>query len=576
MEQLESVASFDSLKRNLRRHSPDLFKIKIALLGDSSTQLLHQALKGHGVDQGYLFEIYEADFDQIETEVLDKSSTLYKFEPEFVIIFQSAQTLQTKFYKSERRGFWEEHLTQVETLYNTLTASLNTSVLFFNFPEINDGIFGSFANKLDTSFLYQLRRINVELMHLSMKCKKLNILDFSFISAQFGRRAAFDPRLYYTAGMTVSIEILPWVAKHITDIISALRGKLKKCLVFDLDNTVWGGIIGDDGLERIEIGNLKIGKAYSDLQLWIKQLRERGIILAVCSKNLESVAKEPFEKHPDMLLRLEDIAIFIANWETKAQNVQVIQRALNIGYDSIVFLDDNPFEREMVRRHCPTVVTPDLPEDPALFLEYLRSLNLWEVAAISEEDKRRTNQYREESERAEAQKCFVNESQFLASLNMVSEAKPFDEFSLPRIVQLSQRSNQFNLRTIRYTEEDVVRLIASEHHLSLSFSLKDRFGDSGIVSLVVLERQQNALFIENWLMSCRVLKRGLEDFVLNSIVRVAREQGLYHVLGEYIATSKNMLVRDHYKHLGFTEANGRWKLDVAAYSDRPCFILPLL
>ncbi|MGZ4037288.1 MAG: HAD-IIIC family phosphatase, partial [Bacteroidia bacterium] len=300
--------------------------------------------------------------------------------------------------------------------------------------------------------------------------------------------------------------------------------------------------------------------------------KERGIIIAVCSKNNEATAKEPFQKHPDMVLTLDDIAVFVANWDTKADNIKYIQSVLNIGFDSMVFLDDNPFERSMVRTHFPQVLVPELPEDPTLYLDYLMKLNLFETASFSEEDGQRTKQYQEEASRVIAQKSFVNEDDFLANLNMTSEVSAFTKFNVPRVAQLSQRSNQFNLRTVRYTEEDVQRLSQSDKHVTLAFTLKDKFGDNGLISVIILEKQNTALFIETWLMSCRVLKRSMENFTLNTIMKYAKENGFTKVIGEYIPTPKNSMVKDHYKELGFTETNGKWELNVTGYQDRKCFI----
>ncbi|MGZ3884303.1 MAG: HAD-IIIC family phosphatase [Bacteroidia bacterium] len=568
----ELIKNFNVLKKNLKKDFSGLKKIKVAIVGDTSTQFLNQALKGYGFEEGYDLDIYEADYDQIEAQLLDTSSELYRFRPEFVIIFQSVQKLLKKFYKSDKTDFAGNHLADVHNFYSLLSKTSGTKVIYFNFPEISDSVFGNFSNKLERSFLYQLRKINFGLMDLSIQLKNLSILDYSIINAQFGKTFTFDAKIYYSTDMVLSIDVLPWVAKNCIDIISSITGKFKKCLIMDLDNTMWGGIIGDDGIENIQIGDLGIGKAFTELQLWAKQLKERGIIIAVCSKNNEATAKEPFQKHPDMVLTLDDIAVFVANWDTKADNIKYIQSVLNIGFDSMVFLDDNPFERSMVRTHFPQVLVPELPEDPTLYLDYLMKLNLFETASFSEEDGQRTKQYQEEASRVIAQKSFVNEDDFLANLNMTSEVSAFTKFNVPRVAQLSQRSNQFNLRTVRYTEEDVQRLSQSDKHVTLAFTLKDKFGDNGLISVIILEKQNTALFIETWLMSCRVLKRSMENFTLNTIMKYAKENGFTKVIGEYIPTPKNSMVKDHYKELGFTETNGKWELNVTGYQDRKCFI----
>ena len=309
----------------------------------------------------------------------------------------------------------------------------------------------------------------------------------------------------------------------------------------------------------------------------MKKLKNRGIIIAVCSKNDEGKAKEPFEKNPEMVLKLDDIAVFVANWENKADNIRTIQRTLNIGFDSMVFLDDNPFERNMVREHVSGVTVPELPEDPGDYLEYLYTLNLFETASFSEGDKDRTKQYQIEAKRVSLQQSFTNEAEFLKSLDMVSEVKGFDKFNTPRVAQLSQRSNQFNLRTVRYTEAEIAAIESDLHYATFSFTLVDRFGDNGLICVIILEKQDTeTLFINTWFMSCRVLKRGMENFTLNTLVDYARSNGFKRIIGEYLPSAKNQMVEEHYPHLGFSKIEGtnaaKYVLDVEMYEEKECYI----
>lgn len=378
--------------------------------------------------------------------------------------------------------------------------------------------------------------------------------------------------------MLLSLDALPFVASRTWDIISSIEGKFKKCLILDLDNTVWGGVVGDDGWENIQIGHgLGIGKAYTEFQEWVKKLKNRGIIVCVCSKNDEDKAKEPFEKNPEMVLKLDDISVFIANWENKADNIRTIQRILNIGFDSMVFLDDNPFERNLVRENVPGVLVPELPEDPGNYLEYLYSLNLFETASYSSADKDRTKQYQIEAKRVATAKKYTNEADFLKSLNMVSEVSGFTNFNTPRVAQLSQRSNQFNLRTIRYTEDQITAIENDPKQKGFAFSLKDKFGDNGLIAVVILqEKNADTLFIDTWFMSCRVLKRGMENFTLNTIVAWAKENGYKQIIGEYLPTPKNGMVAEHYPNLGFETIEksdtAQWLLNLEKYQNRVCYI----
>ncbi|MEJ6979553.1 HAD-IIIC family phosphatase [Pedobacter sp. P351] len=566
------MKDFSQLKKNLKKDFSSFKTIKVAVLGDTSTQFLTQALRGMGFDSGLDLRIWEADFNQIERQVYDPASELYEFGPEIVIIFQSSHKLLAKYNKlstNEHHLLAANELQLIKSINYTLTSNLNAKIIYYNYSEIDDSVFGSYANKIESSFLFQLRKLNYELMLEAAKDPNLYLCDTSSVQNQIGKSTFFHTSVYINTEMVLSIEVLPSIAAKTVDLIGALNGKIKKCVVLDLDNTIWGGIIGDDGMENIQIGSLGIGKAFSEFQYWLKKLKNRGIILAVCSKNTESVAKEPFEKHPDMVLHLEDIAVFVANWENKADNIRQIQSILNIGFDSMVFLDDNPFERNLVRENISEICIPELPEDPAEYLEYLYSLNLFETTSFSNEDTERTKLYQVEAQRAILQQKFTNEDDFLQSLNMVSLVEPFNKFNTPRVAQLSQRSNQFNLRTVRYIEPDIEKLVSSPNHYTLAFSLKDKFGDNGLISVIILEKENNNdLFLNTWLMSCRVLKRGMENFVLNTIVSVAKENGYSRIKGEYIPTAKNEMVKDHYSNLGFTENNGHWELNVANYEQK--------
>jgi len=568
---------FIELKKNLKKDFSGLKKAKIALLGDSATQLLTQAIRGYGYELGFDLEIFEADYDQIDRQLMYSASEMYQSQPEYIIIFQSVQKLRKRFYKTDvrqRKQFAQDEAARITGFLAELNKNIHgVKVIVANFMEQNDSVFGQYANKTDMSLLYQIRHLNCALMTLAANTKNLFICDVAALTAAFGHVAATDNRNYINADMAFSLDFLPEMAKGIVDNIQVVSGAAKKCLVLDLDNTIWGGIIGDDGVENIQIGDLNQGKAFSELQCWAKELQRRGVILAICSKNDEDIAKTPFLKHPDMVLSLDDIAIFVANWDSKVDNLKKIKSFLNIGYDSMVFIDDNPYERGVVKSHLPEITIPDLPEDPADYLPFLSGLNLFETSAYTQEDEQRTAHFQQELKREITQASFTDEREFLKSLSMTCEIQPFSTFNLPRAAQLLQRSNQFNLRTIRYTEEDLQRLSTSDAHLSWTFSVDDQFGSYGLISVVIGCLDGDEFFIDTWVMSCRVLKRGVKHLALNEIVQAAKRLGAKRIRGEYISTPKNGLVKNHYPNLGFTEKDaGQWILDVASYTPREHFI----
>lgn len=571
---------FSLLRKNLKGDITKLPKVKLALVGDTATQLLVTAIRGMGVECGYNMEVFEAEYNQVERQFFDTSSDLYQFDADFIVLFLSTHKLcehHSLLPANEQADLAREKVAFIESICH-IPALESKKIICFNFPEIDDAIFGNYANKVRSSFPFQVRQLNYELMELAARTPNLNICDIASIQNKLGRDMMFAPNIYISTEMVLSLDSLPFIAERVMDIVYAVNGHFKKCLIIDLDNTIWGGVIGDDGLEGIQLGHgLGIGKAFTEFQMWIKKLKQRGIIICVVSKNNEETAKEPFEKHPDMVLKLNDIAVFIANWETKVDNIRTVQNILNIGFDSMVFLDDNPFERQMVRENIPDITVPELPKDPGEYLEFLYSQNLFETASYSLADKDRTKQYQIEAKRMSFSKTFTNEADFLKSLHMLSEVSGFTKFNTPRVAQLSQRSNQFNLRTIRYTEADVSAMADDSEIIDLSFTLEDKFGDNGLVAVVILKpTSKDTLFIDTWLMSCRVLKRGLEDFVLNTIVERAKNAGYHKIIGEYIPTTKNKMVEQHYQNLGFQKYEGAdsdlYELDVTSYQPHICYI----
>ena len=574
------MISFFKLKKKINKIQEGLPKYKLAVVGDTATQLLCTAIRGMGVERGYNIDLFEAEYNQVERQLLDPTSDLYRFNADFIVIFQSTHKLgeyHSMLNAEQQAILADERISFLASVCEN-PAMAGKKIISFNYPEIEDTVFGSYANKVETSFTYQVRRLNYELMRLSQQYQNLFICDIAGLQNKLGRDMMFAANVYTSTEMILSMDALPYVASRVMDIVCALKGQFKKCLILDLDNTVWGGVIGDDGLEGIQVGHgLGIGKAFTEFQMWVKKLKQRGIIICIASKNNEDIAKEPFEKHPDMVLKLDDIAVFQANWETKVDNIRTIQNILNIGFDSMVFLDDNPFERNIVRENIKGITVPELPEDPSEYLEYLYSLNLFETASYSNLDKDRTKQYQVEAKRVSLSKTFTNEAEFLKSLNMLSVVSGFTKFNTPRVAQLSQRSNQFNLRTVRYTDADIEALANDPNVIDLSFTLEDKFGDNGLIAVVIMKPlDKETLFVDTWFMSCRVLKRGMENFTLNTMVEKAKAAGYKKIIGEYLPTPKNKMVEDHYTGLGLTKIEGaetaQFELNVDDYQNRESYI----
>lgn len=563
--------SYLDVKKNLKADMSHMKARKLAVLGDFATQHLCVALRGVAAKEGISLSVYESAYDQIDLQLFNSASDLYKFEPDEIFLAMCSDKLYSEYCKypiGEKGQFAEKIAEKIFAYWEAGKKNSRAMILQSTFVEFDDRVFGNYGSKTELSFIFQLRKLNYLLMLKASEEKNVGIIDFQYVASQLSAEEMHDTKLYCMAKLPYTLNALPMVAQQVISVIKARMGWIKKCIILDLDNTLWGGVVGDDGSTGIKIGELGTGQAFTYFQCWLKQLKERGILLAVCSKNEEATAKEPFISNPDMVLHLEDISLFVANWQNKAQNIIEMQKTLNIGMDTIVFIDDNPFERETVRQLVPFITVPEMPEDPAEYVNYLESLNLFETVSFSDEDTHRTDQYRSEINRVQAQTLFSTFEEYLISLNMKATAKPFDTFHIPRIAQLSQRSNQFNLRTVRYSEEDIARIVNSGEYITRYFAMEDKFGDSGLISAVIFHKMdKETLFIDTWFMSCRVLKRGMEEFIINKMVEVAREAGYRKLVGEYIPTAKNAMVSEIYPNMGFesTERENTYILTIADF-----------
>ena len=568
--------SFTALGRNCLKDMSGLAVTKFALLGDCATQHIARAIRGYAYEMGQNFEVFDADYDQIDAQIMDEGSEMYRFKPDAVLIYRCTQRLYERFTSVEpaaRGAFAENEAEKLAAQWERVASRAKADILSFLYLPMDDGVFGSYALREETSFPFQLMKLNFLLAEKARALGSVRLIDLSPVQAMLGEEAFCDAKMYMIAKMPMSTAALPLVASRVVDAVLARKGRIHKCAVVDLDNTLWGGVIGDDGINGIEIGELGQGHAFSEFQTWLKELKNRGVMLAVCSKNDEANAREPFEKHPDMVLRLNDFSAFVANWENKADNIRLIQKQLNIGFDSMVFFDDNPFERQLVRTMLPEVEVPELPEDPAEYVRFVRAQNLFDTATFSDEDRVRTERYLAEQSRTLLSASLDSYDDYLKALEMKAVAAPFDAFHIPRIAQLTQRSNQFNLRTVRYSEEEVAAIAADERFITRYYTLSDRFGEHGLIAVVILEKREDCLFVNEWLMSCRVLKRGMEQFIADSIISAARQAGFDRVRGEYIPTAKNAMVKDLYQSMGFTPlGGGLYEVDTRSYKYHDIYI----
>jgi FkbH-like protein len=578
-----SQLDYGKLVKAAKKTRPDASwrELRVALLGDCALQQVVPPLKALFAEQEIAAEIYEAGYDTADTESHDPSSGMYAFAPQAVVLLESVQRVRDAFFASEdREEFVRAALARIEARWSAIERASQAIVLQANFPLPVERVFGNYDRKLATSLTSVVARINAGIAERAAEHKSVFVNDVEHLASYVGRRTWFDDKLWTLSKSYCALDHLPLVAQNVVDIALASRGAVVKCVVVDLDNTLWGGVIGDDGVEGIRLGHLGDGEAFVAVQRFILELKRRGLVVAVCSKNEHATALIPFREHPEMVLREQDITMFVANWKDKAENITLIKETLNIGYDSIVFLDDNPFERNLVREVLPEVIVPELPEDPAEYVSAIADLNLFETTSFSALDRERAELYRTAAQREETKRSFTTVDDYLRSLEMTIDVRGFTDFDLPRIAQLIQRSNQFNLATRRFTEAQCAAFARDPAYHTVSVSLRDKFGDYGLISVVVVRFEGPAAFVEEYLMSCRVLQRGVEHYVMTHLFETARARGASRVEGVYVPTKKNGMVKAFYEQFGFRrsepeeQALVRWTLDVADYHPRATYLRP--
>jgi FkbH-like protein len=542
---------------------------KAALLGSYTTTQLVPMLKLAALREGVRLEVQEGHFGQYRQEVIDPRSRLYAFEPDFVIFATHAGEVSFPSYAANPEQHIEAELARWRSLWEMLAGRSKARVIMHNFAIPLDNPMGHLAARLSGSRLSMLRELNARLGEAAGA--NVSVVDCDMLSSIVGKRKWFDDKYWHLAKQAVSLDALPLLARHTIAVLAADLGLSKKCLVLDLDNTLWGGVIGEDGLAGIKLGQgSPQGEAYLAFQRAIVDLKNKGVILAVCSKNNDADAREPFQKHPDMQIKLDDLAMFVANWERKSDNLRRIAQTLNIGLDSLVFVDDNPVEREIIRQFLPEVEVIPLPPDPAHYARALYDYLLFETSSFTAEDAAKTEQYRAKAQIAELEASAGSIDDFYRSLQMKAVVQPFDELHLPRIVQLIGKTNQFNLTTRRHTMAAVRQFMADPDSVHFYLKLRDRFADHGLVSLIMGRKEGPVMDIDSWLMSCRVIGRTVEAELLSQVSAAAARMRCSSIRGTFIPTAKNQMVKDIFGQFGFELRNSGpdgttiWSYDLAA------------
>lgn len=543
--------------------------MRIAVLGSYSIQFLVEKLKKVNPN----FNVFEGNYLQIEQYFFGDDNSLFDFSPDFIIIHDTTLSFKQKFYNHKKGKFFKTQIDRLKSIIERIIfENPNTKIVYPNLDHDNEMNFGHYYFKMPNSIDLQLNNFNYQLSKLALKYENLFIFDINNLIFRFGK--VRDRRLVISSDLHFTLSFTEKLAFSINKLIKTLNGQFIKCIITDLDNTLWGGSIGEDGIEGIKLGNFGVGKAFTDFQRWLKALKDRGIILCVCSKNQAKLAKEPFLNHPDTVLKLKDIAVFISNWKNKADNIRHIKNILNIGYESIVFLDDNPFERNLVKTNIEKIIVPEMPEDPSLFKSFLIDQDLFEMSSFSNQDTKRTEYFQRESLKRRRGKSFYNIDSHLQSLNMVATVEGISEKNISRLAQLVQRTNQFNARTIRHSETFIQNILNDPNYYSFCFGLFDNFGSHGIVAFVILHKQrEDSVFINTFLMSCRVFERGLEYFAMDFIKSFLTKNKIKYITAEWVPTQKNELIEKFYLNIGFKKFKSmQSKIKIEELKAKPFFI----
>jgi FkbH-like protein len=529
--------------------------LRLAIVGGYSLYPLHELIEHLCELENLPVELWQGDYDNYLSEIMDDDSELYTFAPQVVVMLPAERRcLYTGKLTDSRELVQAEAQHAVDSLLELarkVNEKTGAEIITTNFmlPARHDlGAFRSRTLASDWSFR---QWVNLELGLAAPSY--LHICDWEFLANRIGGLAARDERSWFESKQPCSPMLMVELAREVTQLILSLKRAPKKVLVLDLDNTLWGGVVADDGLEGIELGDTSPrGEAFKAFQKYITSLKQRGVLLAVCSKNDLAKAQEPFKKHPDMVLKLDDIVSFKANWEPKSENIRAMAPELNLGLDSFVFVDDNPAEIEIVRQFVPEVTTILLGPDPSEYVGQLADSRLFEPRSITSEDAERTGQYRSDAQRKALEASVTDMASYLESLEMEAIISEFTPVDVPRLSQLINKSNQFNLTTRRRSEAEVTAVMSDKNFIGYSVRLKDKFGDHGLISIVVGEKAGDTMKVDTWLMSCRVLKRGVEEIVLNELVRLSKLRGCLRIESVYLPTPKNEMVRDFYGKMGFT------------------------
>jgi len=545
-------------------------KIRMALLSSFTINGLEEILRVKCAEEKLECITYVGGYNQYNQEILKNDGSLYRFSPDITFLLMDIRNvLGDAFFNpykldvNQRKEYVANKSDEIINLVKIFVKNSNSKLIISNFVIPTYSPLGIFETKTEYGIQEMVNELNKNLVKSFSSQPLVYLYNFNGFVAKFGEKNIFDYRQYYFGDLKVSIDYLPNLTHDLMGYIKAVSGLNKKCIVLDLDNTLWGGIAGEDGFNGIKLGTDPIGKSYVEFQRHLLALNQRGIILTINSKNNFDDAIKIIKEHPNMILHEENFACMKINWNDKISNFNEIAKELNISLDSMVFFDDDPVNRELARMNMPEIITIDLPSDPSYYVQTLLDMNDFNVLKITDEDKNRGKMYLEQRKRNELEKTVTNFDEFLKQLKIKIKIKKANEFTIPRISQLTLKTNQFNLTTRRYQEEDIRNFLQDSKKLVGCAHVEDKFGDNGITGVYIINKDSpDQWTIDTFLLSCRVLGRKVEDGILYYIIDKAKKEGVKKIRGEFIPTRKNKPAEDFLPNFGFQKDNEFWTYSI--------------
>ena len=572
----ENLAFFLNEAKSIKTNNFDK-KINVGILASFSLNGLEETLRVKCAQKGIDCRTYVGDYNQYNQEIFKSDSKLFQFNPQLTFLILDVRHILGELYflpysisASERKEFVETKVDEIKKLVEAFLDNSNSKLVITNFQIPVYSPYGINEQKEDFGMKQLVYEINNKIRHELKDQSLVFIYDFNEFVMKFGEYNVFNYQDYFFGDIKISIDYIPKFADELLGYVNAVMGITKKCIVLDLDNTLWGGIIGEDGFDNIKLGDDAVGRSFVEFQKRLLALNQRGIILAINSKNNFEDAMEVIKKHPSMILREDNFACMKINWDDKVTNLQEISKELNIGLDSMVFFDDDLINQEFVKTSLPEVLVVELPNDSSQFAQIITKMKEFDVLKITEEDVKRNEMYLVQKKRTELKNKIVDFDEFLKQMNIEVNIKKADSFTIPRISQLTLKTNQFNLTTKRYQQEEISSFSSDKDRIVECVQVSDKFGDNGITGVYIIEKKDSKEWIiDTFLLSCRIMGRKVEEAMLYQIIEKAKNLGIKKIKGKFIPTKKNKPAENFYSDCGFKKEGDYWVFNTDQVMKKP-------